>query len=95
MCKLVTGFITKKVSTFFRTSHLHYYHKGSVIQFITIDDIKECLSKSLLKSNQNKADFQAAIQQAKKFEELENLYENNLQLIRQARRAIFYKRSFL
>jgi hypothetical protein len=27
----------------------------------------------LLKSNQNKADFQAAIQQAKKFEELENL----------------------
>jgi hypothetical protein len=40
---------------------------------ITIDDTKECLSKSLLKSNQNKADFQAAIQQAKKFEELENL----------------------
>ena len=73
----------------------HYYHKGSVIQFITIDDIKECLSKSLLKSNQNKADFQAAIQQAKKFEELENLYEKNLQLIRQARRAIFYKRSFI
>jgi hypothetical protein len=44
----------------------HYYLKGSVIQFITIDDIKECLSKSLLKSNQNKADFQKAIQQAKK-----------------------------
>jgi hypothetical protein len=73
----------------------HYYLKGSVIQFITIDDTKECLSKSLLKSNQNKADFQAAIQQAKKFEELENLYEKNLQLIRQARRAIFYKSSFL
>ena len=72
-----------------------YYLKGSVIPFITIDDVKECLSKSLLKSNQNKADFQQAIQQAKKFEELENLYEKNLQLIRQARRAIFYKRSFL
>ena len=73
----------------------HYYHKGSVIPFITIDDTKDCLSKSLPKSNQNKADFQQAIQQAKKFEELENLYEKNLQLIRQARRAIFYKRSFL
>ena len=73
----------------------HYYLKGSVIPFITIDDIKEYLSKSLLKSNQNKADFQQAIQQAKKFEELENLYEKNLQLIRQARRAIFHKRSFL
>ena len=73
----------------------HYYLKGSVIPFITIDDIKECLSKSLLKSNQNKEDFQQAIQQAKKFEELENLYEKNLQLIRQARRAFFYKRSFL
>jgi hypothetical protein len=73
----------------------HFYLKGSVIQFITIDDTKNCLSKSLLKSYQNKADFQAAIQQAKKFEELENIYEKNLQLIRQARRAIFYKRSFL
>ena len=73
----------------------HYYLKGSVIQFITIDDTMECLSKSLLKSNQNKADFQAAIQQAKKFEKLENLYEKNLQLIRQAKRTIFYKRSFL
>jgi hypothetical protein len=49
----------------------------------------------LLKSNQNKADFQAAIQQAKKFEELENLYEKNLQLIRQARRAIFINVPFL
>ena len=73
----------------------HYYLKVSVIPFITIDDTKECLTKSLLKSNQNKTDFQAAIQQAKRFEELENLYEKNLQLIRQARRAIFYKRSFL
>ncbi|HRH58147.1 MAG TPA: hypothetical protein PLS10_10855 [Chitinophagales bacterium] len=73
----------------------HYYHKGSVILYISIDDIKDCLSKSLLKSNQNKQEFEKAIQQAKKFEELETLYEKNLQLIRQARRAIFYKRSFL
>ncbi|MBK9327948.1 MAG: hypothetical protein IPM95_01260 [Sphingobacteriales bacterium] len=73
----------------------HYYHKGSVIQYITIDDIKECLSKSLRKSNENKADFQTAISQAQKFEQLETLYEKNLQLVRQARRAIFYKRSFL
>jgi hypothetical protein len=73
----------------------HYYHKGSVILYISIDDIKECLSKSLLKSNQNKQEFEKAIQQAKKFEELETLYEKNLQLIRQAKRAIFYKRSFL
>ena len=71
------------------------YLKGSVIEFLTIDDVNQCLSKSLIKSTQNKADFIAAINQAKKFEELENLYEKNLQLIRQARRAIFYKRHFL
>jgi hypothetical protein len=73
----------------------HALHKGSVIAFISIDDVNHCLSQSLLKSNQIKSDFQQAIQQAKKFEELENLYEKNLQLIRQAKRAIFYKRSFL
>jgi hypothetical protein len=80
---------------FWYSKSFHCYLKGSVIQFITIDDTKECLSKSLLKSNQNKADFQKAIEQAKRFEELENLYEKNLKLIRQARSAIFYKRSFL
>ncbi len=82
-------------SALWYSKSFHYYLKGSVIPFITIDDIKECLSKSLLKPNQNKADFIAAINQAKKFEELENIYEKNLQLIRQARRAIFYKRHFL
>jgi hypothetical protein len=86
-----TGFVLR----LWYSKAFHYYLKGSVIAYISIDDIKQCLSKSLLKSNQNKADFQAAIQQVKKFEELENLYEKNLQLIRQARRAIFYKRSFL
>ena len=67
----------------------HYYLKGSVIPFITLDDIRECLTKSLVKSSQYPTDFQAAILQAQKFEELENLYEKNLQLIRQARRAFF------
>jgi hypothetical protein len=73
----------------------HYYLKGSVIPYISIDELNQCLSKSLLKTSENKQEFVKAIQQAKKFEELENLYEKNLQLIRQARRAIFYKRSFL
>jgi hypothetical protein len=73
----------------------HYYLKGSVIPYISIDELNQCLSKSLLKSSENKQEFAKAIQQARKFEELENLYEKNLQLIRQARRAIFYKRSFL
>ncbi|HQV79227.1 MAG TPA: hypothetical protein PLJ42_11390 [Chitinophagales bacterium] len=82
-------------SALWYSKSFHYYLKGSVIPFIAIDDVNECLSKSLLKSNQNKADFIAAINQAKKFEELENIYEKNLQLIRQARRAIFYKRHFL
>ena len=73
----------------------HFYLKGSVIPFITLDDVRECLSKSLLKSSQYQADFQQALQQAQKFEQLEALYEKNLQLVRQARRAIFYKRHFL
>ena len=73
----------------------HYYLKGSVIPYISIDELNQCLSKSFLKSNENKQEFEKAIQLFKHLEKLEIQFEKNLQLIRQARRAIFYKRSFL
>ena len=63
--------------------------------FISIDEHKgNAFPNPCLKLQSKQSRVLKAIQQAKKFEELENLYEKNLQLIRQTRRAIFYKRSF-
>ena len=73
----------------------HYYLKGSVIPYISIDELNQCLSKSFLKSNANKQEFEKAIQLFKHLEKLEIQFEKNLQLIKDTRRAIFYKRSFL
>jgi hypothetical protein len=73
----------------------HYYLKGSVIPYISIDELNQCLSKSFLKSNENKQEFEKAIQLFKHLEKLEIQFEKNLQLIKDTRRAIFYKRSFL
>jgi hypothetical protein len=72
----------------------HYYLKGSVIPYISIDELNQCLSKSFLKSNENKQEFEKAIQLFKHLEKLEIQFEKNLQLIKDTRRAIFYKRSF-
>jgi hypothetical protein len=57
--------------------------KGSVIPYISIDELNQCLSKSFLKSNQNKQEFEKAIQLFKHLEKLEIQFEKNLQLIRQ------------
>ena len=73
----------------------HYCLKGSVIPYISIDELNLCLSKSFLKSNENKQEFEKAIQLFKHLEKLEIQFEKNLQLIKNTRRAIFYKRSFL
>jgi flagellar motor switch protein FliM len=73
----------------------HYYLKGSVIPYISIDKLNQCLSKYFLKSNENKQEFEKAIQLFKHLEKLEIQFEKNLQLIKDTRRAIFYKRSFL
>ena len=71
------------------------YHKGSVIAFLSIDDVNHCLSQSLIKSKENNQEFEKAIQLSQQLEKLEIQYEKNLQLIKDTRRAIFYKRSFL
>ena len=73
----------------------HYCLKGSVIPYISIDELNQCLSKSFIKSNENLQEFEKAIQLFKHLEKLEIQFEKNLQLIKDTRRAIFYKRSFL
>lgn len=67
----------------------HYYLKGSVIPYISIDQLSQCLSKSFLKSNENKQEFEKTIQLFKHLEKLEIQSEKNLQLIKDTRRAIF------
>lgn len=73
----------------------HSYLRGSVIPFLTISDVQQQLSKSLIKAVANPQSLQESIQLFQKLDNLEALYEKNLQLIRDTRRAMFYRRSFL
>ncbi len=78
--------------------HAKAYHshlRGSVIPFLTISDVQQQLSKSLVKAVANPQSLQESIQLFQKLDNLEALYEKNLQLIRDTRRAMFYRRSFL
>jgi hypothetical protein len=73
----------------------HYYLKGSVIPYISIDEQTSAYQNPFLNQMQNKQEFEKAIQLFKHLEKLEIQFEKNLQLIKDTRRAIFYKRSFL
>ena len=78
--------------------HAKAYHshlRGSVIPFLTISDAQQQLAKSLIKATANPQSLQESIQLFQKLDSLEALYEKNLQLIRDTRRAMFYRRSFL
>ena len=65
--------------------------RGSVIPFVILRDIKSCLLDGLDKANENPAQFEKAVSTLRSLEALEKNYKQNLLLISNARRMLFYK----
>jgi hypothetical protein len=69
----------------------HPFLRGSVIPFIVLSDAREVLKTALEKSIGNKAQLAQSVKFMRTLEELEKNYLNNLALVQDARRAVFYK----
>ncbi len=69
----------------------HVFLRGSVIPFIILAELKNCIKESQIKANQNPVDFQKSVSTLKSLEEMEIKYKQNLLLIQDAKRMIFYK----
>ncbi|TKC00164.1 DUF6943 family protein [Pedobacter cryophilus] len=73
-----------------RAKSFHPYLKGSVIYFITINDLKAVVTKAKITTMSNSPMFEESVNTLKKLEDIEERYLNNLKLIQEAKRAVFY-----
>jgi hypothetical protein len=67
------------------------YLRGSVIPFVVLRDVKSCLSAALNKLDENPAQFEKAVVALQSLEAMEKQNKQNLLLISQAKRMLFYK----
>ncbi|MDD3319889.1 MAG: hypothetical protein PHS59_00380 [Paludibacter sp.] len=65
--------------------------RGSVIPFVVLRDVKSCLLDSLNKVDENPAQFEKAVAALRSLEAMEKQYKQNLLLIANAKRMLFYK----
>ncbi|MBN1463020.1 MAG: hypothetical protein JXQ69_00940 [Paludibacteraceae bacterium] len=67
------------------------YLKGSVIPFVTISDVKQCVFKGSEHAKSDLEAFNSSVRQLHKLEQLELNYKQNLLLIHEAKRMLFYR----
>jgi hypothetical protein len=67
------------------------YLRGSVIPFVVLRDVKSCLLDGLDKMEAKPAQFEKAVSVLRSLEAMEKQNKQNLLLISQAKRMLFYK----
>ena len=65
--------------------------RGSVIPFVVLRDVKSCLTAALNKVDENPAQFEKAVAALQSLEAMEKQNKQNLLLISQAKRMLYYK----
>lgn len=74
-----------------RTRSFHSYLRGSVIPFITIKDFKSCMHTANEQANKNMVKFNNHVEILKILDLKEKQFKENLLLIDEARKVIFYQ----
>lgn len=69
----------------------YQYLRGSVIPFIILRDLKNCIQSALDKSDRNPEQFQKTVLALRSLEEMEKKFKQNLKLVQDAKRMLFYK----
>ena len=67
------------------------YLRGSVIPFIVLRDIKECVADGLEKAEANPTQFQKVVEALRSLEEMEKKFRQNLKHVQDAKCMLFYK----
>lgn len=65
--------------------------RGSVIPFVVLRDVKSCLLDGLNKANENPAQFGKAVAALRSLEAMEIKFRQNIKLVQDTKRMIFYK----
>ena len=65
--------------------------RGSVIPFVVLRDVKSCLLDGLNKVAENPAQFEKAVAALRSLEAMEKKFRQNIKLVQDAKRMLFYK----
>lgn len=74
-----------------QSKSFHPFLRGSVIPFIVLDELKQCIKESAAKANENLSEFNKSLQLLKVIEQKEKQFHENLRLLHDAKQAIFYR----
>ena len=74
-----------------QSKSFHPFLRGSVIPFIILDELKECISEAAAKANESPAEFRKSVELLKMIEQKEKQFHENLRLLNDAKRAVFYR----
>lgn len=69
----------------------HPYMRGSVIPFVALDELKKCIQSGYDKAQQEPEQFQKSVKTLRSLEDIKNQYYQNLRLIEDAKRVVFYR----
>ena len=79
------------VYSLWQSKAFHPFLRGSVIPFVVLRDVKSCLSDALDKVEASPAQFEKAVVALQGLEQMENKFKQNLKLIQDAKRMLFYR----
>lgn len=74
-----------------QSKSFHPFLRGSVIPFIVLDELKQCISEGAAKANENLPAFRKSVELLKVIELKEKQFLENLRLLHDAKRAVFYR----
>ena len=74
-----------------QSNAFYSFLRGSVIPFVVLRDVKSCLSAAVNKVDENPAQFEKTVAALCSLEAMENQFRQNLKLVQDAKRMLFYK----
>lgn len=74
-----------------RSKAFHSFLRGSVIPFVILRDVKDCIRAGYQKATDTPEQFKKSVATLRSLEQMEAQYKQNLQLIAEAKQMVFYR----
>lgn len=74
-----------------RSKAFHQFLCGSVIPFVNLKDVKDCIRAGYQKATETPEQFKKSVATLRSLEQMEAQYKQNLQLIAEAKQMVFYR----
>ena len=74
-----------------RSKAFNQFLRGSVIPFVNLKDVKDCIRAGYQKATETPEQFKKSVATLRSLEQMEAQYKQNLQLIAEDKQMVFYR----